>query len=62
MGHKPIQQAGVAVVVVKGLEGFGLQVRVTNAHSRWLSPYLPGTGFPSSQIHRNSHRDPGGRR
>lgn len=31
-------------------------------HRRQLSPYLPGTGFPSSRTHKNSHRDLGGRR
>lgn len=31
-------------------------------HGEWVSPYLPGTGFLSSQIHKNSRRGPGGRR
>lgn len=28
----------------------------------WVSLYLPGTGFLSIQIHKNSHRGLGGRR
>ena len=42
--------------------GPGLQPAVWSDYGRWVSPYLPGTGFLSSQIHRNSHRGPEGRR